>query len=182
MPPKRAHRVAYKNIPFQSGDKHSGDAGDEDRLRVSNFHVTMSTNVVMSEAEAASQAPMLEDMLRWLFTDLDNMDDIVDFKYYDDGDYVVDEEMTWDEAPIVEASCVSTVEVGHMARGSRLHMHVAFKVWHRTIISLNREGILERANDYLESHDYPHTVKYLNIAVRGPTAEDYARMGFMNNK
>jgi hypothetical protein len=150
------------------------------RIHVSNFSVTMSTNrVVPGDEIHEDDIAMLQGVCDYVFGE--HMGDIVQFYEAgpDPSDFTLDE-----TTPISELlpdgsriAAISVVEVGTTKHGRRLHTHTAIGVRHRGKMRLNREKIIELANEYLEQRGYPDRIKYLHITARGPTAQDYVRMG-----
>lgn len=167
-------KLKYKAVPFESYDKHQAP-GSADAERVSNFFITMSTNVRMTDEEAVEHVEGLQQMSERLFSDQTRLEGIIKYKTYEDDEYLTDDEASWDR-DIISSEVISKVEVGHMKQGSRLHLHVGLKIWHKSYISLDRAKMLEDANECLEGIGYPYPIKYLNIKVKQPTTEDYLRI------
>jgi len=136
----------------------------------------------MGEDEAEDSAEPLIHMAEALFARPESLAELVVFKHYDEGGTLVeDPDTTWNDQTIISSRAVAKVEVGHMKKGSRLHLHVALKIWHRSWISLKRQEMMDAMNEYLTSNGYPYPIVYLHITVRGPSAEDYLEMGTMED-
>jgi hypothetical protein len=95
-----------------------------------------------------------------------NTDRIVKFVTFPHGG-------SFDPDHIIDIKTVTGVEVGKMDRGRRLHLHVQFKIRHRTWVRLDPAAIKAEINAVLEESGYPHQIHYIHISVHRPELEDY---------
>ena len=80
----------------------------------------------------------------------------------------------WNSTHIVGLNVKTGVEVGKDdAHGKRLHLHVQFKVSHRTFVKLDFKEVQEEMNRVLEEMDYPHRIHYTHVTCHRPELEDY---------
>jgi hypothetical protein len=147
----------------------------EDREHVSNFSITMSTNLVVPGDEMPEEDKnMMRDLQEHIFRH--HIGDILEFRYDDktlDTDTPIEQLITREFPPLT----TFTVEVGTTKHGGRLHSHAAMKVFHLRRLNINIKLLKDLANEFLESHGYDQRIRYVHITGRGPTAEDYVVMG-----
>lgn len=172
--------IKFKRLPFEKRNKHvEVGASGEAKEHVSDYLITMSTNVVMSEEEAEKHSEPLLDMSEHVFGKTMELAKIVEFlSYGDDGkssSLEPDDSIEYGDA-IKSVDVSAKAEVGYLKAGSRLHLHVSLKIWHTGYISLRREEMLQNVNEYLESIGFPHPIKYMNIGVKRPSSLDYLRI------
>lgn len=153
------------------------DKRGDGTIRVSNFLITLNTNVRFSsdsrELEDLSE-PMYR-MAEMLFGDGEKIARFVIFgvKAGRGAEFVPDPSIHWNTNTIVDYKVKAGVEIGHNKMGSRLHMHIALKIRHRSYIRLNKDLILQEANRILEMLGFPFPIKHINIRVMPGSPEDY---------
>ena len=153
----------------------------EGAILVSNFLVTLNTNARMTaeDKDLEAESIPLYNMAEVVFGDGEKLAHIVDFgrrgprgvggKFT----FINDESINWNLDTVVDYRVTVGVEIGHNARGKRLHAHVVVKIRHKSFIRLDKDEILKRVNSYLETVGYKYPIKHINIRVTPPSAEDY---------
>jgi hypothetical protein len=157
------------------------DKKGPERTKVSNYLITLNTNVRFddkdSELERISQP--LYEMAEFIFGTSEHLSEIVEFgikgtpkggkTQFVRGHTAAEWDPRWIQAFRVQAG----VEVGHNAKGKRLHIHISLKIVHHAFIRLNRNLILEKANQFLSQTDFKFPIKHIDIKVAPPSPEDY---------
>lgn len=155
-------RSSYRELALGKKDKKKMP------FRVSNFLITMNTNVRFTEATGIEEwAPGLYQMGERLFGDSDRVGRFVTFP----------EGGAWDARHIVSVDSTMKVEVGHNACGQRLHLHANVKIRHKSYIRLDIPRIQIEANDFLSEMAYPFPIHHLHVKTGKPTFEDYLDEG-----
>ena len=154
--------VILTSIPF----KTTGKKGKKLKSRVSNFHITMNTNVRIDE-ELTQESKLVVDLqttANQVFTVKEHFGKFVLFP----------KGGQWDTTHIVGLNVKTGVEVGKDdSHGRRLHLHVQFKVNHRSFIRLDFKEIQLEMNRVLRSIGYPHEIHYTHVTCHKPELEDY---------
>ena len=170
---------SFVSLPFS----HTNKRGDTPGVKrtVSNFVVTLNTNTVFPEGTELSAGLVrpLDRMAEFLFGNEDNLKLLVKFGHREAHRFVEDPSVLWSQELVEFFRATARVEVGHMKRGRRLHVHIALKIGHFSSIQLRPELIKEMANRYLTGlgADARLQIRYVNVRGRGPDAEDYVGMG-----
>jgi hypothetical protein len=165
---------------FKTIKSHFGKDKKRDGIKVSNFLVTLNTNARFDATDKALEAlsEPLNNMAEVLFGSSDSLRKVVlfgsrgprgpdsKFKFVKGGP-------GWGPETVESFDVTAGVEIGHNARGRRLHVHVAVKIRHHSYIRLDKDRILSDANAYLASVNFAYPIKHLNIRVTPPSAEDY---------
>eukprot|EP00727_Mastigamoeba_balamuthi_P000691 m51a1_g10619 hypothetical protein (423) ;mRNA; r:57479-59030 len=170
-----------------------------DAILVSNFMLTMNTNVRLagtSDAELEALSEPLYNMAQEMFDGSERLSRFVQFGTQGGRDpltnkyvFLPDPTRTWGTELVVDYKVTASAEIGHNTRGSRLHMHVGIKIRHHSYVKLDRDLIFEEANRFLESVDYPalmfnivHGVKLQLCQWTGETIKKRFRMPLPRNK
>lgn len=157
------------------------DKKGKNTVLVSNFLITLNTNVRFEEGDKRleeASGPLVK-MAEQVFGNSNGLREIVVFGTRGPRGagggftFIPDSSVKWGIDTIADFRTTAGVEIGHNARGKRLHLHVALKIRHRSYIRLDKNKILKRANEELESLGFPYPIKHVNIRVTPPTAEDY---------
>jgi hypothetical protein len=150
-------------------------------VRASNFLVTLNTNVRFEDQDDQLEtlSETLYEMADYVFSTGDKLAEITEFgikgtakggkAQFVKGFTNASFEPPW----IVSFRVQAGVEVGHNSRGKRLHMHVSVKILHKAFIRLNKDRILEKANQFLEARGFKYPIRNIHIRVTPPSAEDY---------
>ena len=165
-------KLSYEEVPFRPVDKHAKDG-----MRISNFTITMSTNKVMNVTEAEKNEKGLKAMTSVLFGKEENILRMIKLYNWSTDENKLEED-TFEEPDasiITNTSVKVAAELGMMRRGSRLHLHVVMKIWHKKFIRLDPVAIKKMANEILEEQGYPFPINYVHISVRGMESADYIR-------
>lgn len=174
-----SNMVPGKFIALAPKFQHNKKAGEA--ILVSNFLVTFNTNIRFNDEDEILEelSRPLYRMCEVLFGDSDGLRRFVQFGRRGDRgadgkfEFILEDTIYWNTQNVVDFRVTASVEVGHNARGKRLHCHLAIKIRHRSHIRLDREKILRMANQYLEEVNYPYPIKHMNIRVLPLSAEDY---------
>ena len=112
-------KSSFRQIPLGTSDKRKMS------FRVSNFLITMNTNVRFADdLEAMGHSGGLYTMGEAMFRDAETV-----------GKYVLfPKGGQWDGQHIVSVDSASKVEVGHNQKGRRLHLHATVKIRHHSFI------------------------------------------------
>lgn len=155
-------KSTYKEKPVGTENKKKM------KFRVSNFLVTMNTNVRFESADDIHQwTGELYKMGEHLFGDADKVGKFVTFPHGGE----------WDERHIVSVDSTMKVEIGHNKMGQRLHIHGTVKIRHHSFIHLDIRAIKEAANEYLTDVGYPFLIRHINVRAGRPSFEDYLDEG-----
>lgn len=136
------------------------------KSRVSNFHVTLNTNIRIDEdlTPESRLVRVLQDTANQVFGEEGHFTNFVQFP----------KGGMWNVENIIGLDVVTGVEVGtDDAHGRRLHLHVQFKVRHRSYLRLDGEKIKSEMNIMLNRNAYPHPIAYVHITVHKPELIDY---------
>lgn len=135
------------------------------KFRVSNFLVTMNTNVRFTDASTGVEewTTDLYRMGEHLFGDADRTGQYVTFP----------KGGVWDDQHIISVHAIMKVEIGHNTMGQRLHLHASVKIRHRSFIQLDIPKIQIAGNDFLSDVAYPFPIHHINVRAGRPTFEDY---------
>lgn len=166
----------FKQLGFSVSDKKAAKAGHANRDHVSSFLITMNTNMRLSDDLAVAYAPDLAAVATRLFRDEVDIRKYVRFYRYAHGTATPDYDTTWSDDTVISYGVISSVEVGHMKTGSRLHLHVGVKIWHRSAVRLDIEAIKQAANDVLDEGGSGLKIHYIHVTAHAPTLEDYLRI------
>jgi len=136
------------------------------RSRVSNFHVTMSTNVRWkgSEKSLGTEAVKLQDATNDVFSSDETKARIVLFPKGGE----------WDISHIISDDITIAVEIGTNVKfGSRVHLHVKFKIRHRSYLRLDPAEIKIVMNEALTRVGSILPIHYVHVKCHPPDLEDY---------
>jgi hypothetical protein len=148
---RRGFNVTVTSVPF-TGDE------EESRIRESNFHITMNTNVRLDvdDSEMTPFVSGLQEAANELLGDPDNLEMIVSFPY--GGEF--------NPETILNIDVTTRVEIGKDdAHGKRLHLHAILKIRHNSKIRLDFARVKSRMNEILEDKNYPYPVHYVHVEV-----------------
>lgn len=152
---------SYQRLEAGLHDKH---AVGKNRIHFSNFLVTFNTNARIPRETVEAYTEPLYQAADALFAVPDNIGHFIQFH---------DLAGAWTPQWILNVKTLSRVEIGHMSRGSRLHLHVALKIKHRTMLNLNIPELYRSINAELERLGYPYKIEHIHVSAHRPTAEDY---------
>ena len=175
--------ISIRVVPFSAEDKKGPKA-----YRFSNFNITMNTNRRFDEGagEMTDHAATLSHAAE---TVCDNIDRHLFFRGLAhpvrDGEapvfaepaegepYSRDPDLTWNVDNIPGVKVVVRSEIGHNARGKRLHVHVALKIKHVSYMWLDKDSFLDSMNVTLGQLGFDFPIKYIHVQARPMSPEDY---------
>jgi hypothetical protein len=160
--------------------KFTHDKKGSSAIKSSNFLITFNTNVRFAPDDRALDELSLPlyNMAECIFGDGEKLAKVVDYglpgaRVGGKTPFIKDPNIVWGLDTMVDYKVTAGVEIGHNARGQRLHMHVVVKLRHKSYVRLNKDAILEHANRYLKEVGFQYPIKHMNIKVTPPSAEDY---------
>lgn len=156
--------ITVTSVPF-TGDE------EEAKIRESNFHITMNTNVRLDFElnELLPYVTGLQNAANELLGNPDHIERIVQFPF--GGEF--------NPETILNIDSTTRVEIGKDdAHGRRLHLHAMFKIRHKSKIRLDYAQLKKEMNDILKESNYPFPIAYVHVEVlndRGQRVMRYLR-------
>jgi hypothetical protein len=148
------------------GPNISHNKKGSERVRVSNFFITMNTNKWFKPVDVSENVD-----IEPLYTAAEKLfvhdADIKQFVVFKDG------LGAWDPRFIMSVSTQTKVELGQGKHGSRLHVHIGLKIRHKSFLELNIALIKERMNEELKKLGYGYPMHHIDVKVHRPSMEDY---------
>ena len=147
-------KISVTSVPFAGVESVAA-------VKDSVFHVTLNTNtrIDVPDSEIEPYVKGLQDAANLLFGDVEYMKRIVKFPYAEDNG-------EFDSNHILAVDTTTRVEIGKDdAHGKRLHLHVIFKLTHKSRIHLVFHKVKSEMNSILAEKEYPHRIHYVHVEV-----------------
>lgn len=148
--------VSHKRLAPGFGNKRL-------RNRISNFLITMNTNIRVKPNISESRSEDLYQMAESIFSEEDELKKIVTFPKGGE----------WSDETIKGVDASSRVEIGHNMRGTRLHLHQSLKLRHQSYLRLDPEEIKRLANEKLREQNSTLVIYHVHISTHRPSVDDY---------
>jgi hypothetical protein len=155
--------VSVTALPF-----HMPQRSNKGRLksRVSNFHITLNTNVRIDGSKEEIR-PLVDQLQKCANVCFGQEAHFTRFVTFPKGGQ-------WDDEHVIGLDVTTGVEIGKDdAHGRRLHLHVQFKIRHRSYVKLDFQAIKDEMNGILEEEEFPHRIAYVHVTCHKPELADY---------
>lgn len=153
-------KIPIRDPTSASSSSSSSQGRRKLRSRISNFHITLNTNVRVG-TNLKSQMENLQKCAAETFTEERS---ITQFVMFPKGG-------SWNTKYILGFDVAVGVEVGQ--NQSRLHCHVQFKVKHRSYVRLDCGKIKSEMNEILKKNEFNYPIAYVHVACHKPELIDY---------
>lgn len=177
MPPKKNLTPQYIELPFvppkDSTPKHK-------EVLYSNFLLTLNTNIRVEPEKLDESVKMLYAMGRNLMFEEGGVERFVkmgekpaDVDRKNKHVFRENSALKYEDVMMEAPKIKSRVEIGQNARGKRLHMHFYIGMVHKKYMQLNRDKILQYANDFLRKEKSDLRIYHIDIKGTPLTLEEY---------
>lgn len=125
-----------------------------DKLRFSNFLITLNTNTRLTHEEAEEQVPVFNRAINEVLGTNEKMEKFVEFRQGGP------EDVLWDDSEMI-----TRPEIGNNKRGSRFHYHIALKFAHYANIRIKIYDLRDAINEKLAEDGAALTIQNAHIRI-----------------